>query len=156
MRSHDKSIISSIRSIAPCAAGIGLRRRLFGFALLHQSRCIVWPCRTCFLRHTRRIVRSDRKMPPLFASQMEAGNDLTPHPQSIPGYTHLYRLASGLECETDRKACLGALDFTLGAIPLIQQREDTSMSRRLQQRPRAQRQRARLLLPLQSAWCWSL
>jgi hypothetical protein len=68
---------------------------------------------------------------PAIASQMEAGNDLTPHPQSVPGYTHLRCLAFGLERETDRQACLKALEFTLGAISLIQQREDFSMSRRL-------------------------
>ena len=68
---------------------------------------------------------------PAIASQIEAGSDLTPHPQSIPGYTHLRCLAFGLERETDRQACLKALDFTLGAISLIQQREDVGMSRRL-------------------------
>lgn len=68
---------------------------------------------------------------PAIACQIEAGSDLTPQPQSIPGYMHLRCLAFGLERETDRQACLKALDFTLGAISLIQQREDTSMSRRL-------------------------
>lgn len=68
---------------------------------------------------------------PAIASQMEAGSDLMPHPQSIPGYTHLRCLAFGLEREIDRQACLKALEFTLGAISLIQQREDVSMSRRL-------------------------
>jgi hypothetical protein len=64
-------------------------------------------------------------------SQIEAGSDLTPQPQSVPGYTHLRCLAFGLENETDRQACIKALDFTLGAISLVQQREDMSMSRRL-------------------------
>lgn len=68
---------------------------------------------------------------PAIASQIEAGNDLTPQPKSVPGYTHLRCLAFGLECETDRQACFKALDFTLGAISLVQQREDVSMSRRL-------------------------
>lgn len=68
---------------------------------------------------------------PVIASQIEAGSDLTPQPQSIPGYTHLRCLAFGLERETDRQAYLKALDFTLGAISLIQQRNDVSMSRRL-------------------------
>ena len=68
---------------------------------------------------------------PAITSQIEAGSDLTPQPQSIPGYTHLRCLAFGLERETDRQACLKALDFTLGAISLIQQRNDVSMSRRL-------------------------
>lgn len=64
-------------------------------------------------------------------SQIEAGSDLTPHAQSIPGYSHLRCLAFGLERESDRQACLKALEFTLGAISLIQQREEVSMSRRL-------------------------
>jgi hypothetical protein len=68
---------------------------------------------------------------PAIASQIEAGSDLTPQPQSIPGYTHLRCLAFGLERETDRQACLKALEITLGAISLIQQRNDVSMSRRL-------------------------
>jgi hypothetical protein len=68
---------------------------------------------------------------PAIASQIEAGSDLTPQPQSIPGYTHLRCLALGLERETDRQACLKALEITLGAISMIQQREDVSMSRRL-------------------------
>lgn len=68
---------------------------------------------------------------PAIASQIKAGSDLTPHPQSIPGYTHLRCLAFGLEREPDRQACLKAFEFTLGAISLIQQREDVSMSRRL-------------------------
>jgi len=68
---------------------------------------------------------------PAVASQMEAGSDLNPQPQSIPGYTHLRCLAFGLERETDRQACLKALEITLGAISLIQRREDVSMSRRL-------------------------
>lgn len=68
---------------------------------------------------------------PVIASQIEAGSDLTPQPQSIPGYTHLRCLAFGLERETDRKACFKAIDFTIGAVSLIQQRNDVSMSRRL-------------------------
>ena len=68
---------------------------------------------------------------PVIASQIEAGSDLTPQPQSIPGYTLLRCLAFGLEHESDRQACLKALDFTLGAISMAQQRKDMSMSRRL-------------------------
>jgi hypothetical protein len=68
---------------------------------------------------------------PVIASQIEAGSDLTPQPQSIPGYTHLRCLAFGLERESDRQACLKALEFTLEAISLMQQRKDVSMSRRL-------------------------
>lgn len=68
---------------------------------------------------------------PVIKSQIEAGSDLTPQPQSIPGYTHVRCLAFGLESETDRQACLKALEFTLGSISLLQQRQDMSMSWRL-------------------------
>lgn len=68
---------------------------------------------------------------PAIESQIEAGSDITPQPQSIPGYSYLRCLAFGLESEKSRQACLKALEFTLGAISLMKQRKDASMSRRL-------------------------
>jgi hypothetical protein len=68
---------------------------------------------------------------PVLKSQIEAGSDLTPRAQDVPGYTYLRCLAFGLESESARKACLQALEFTLGSISLVQQRKDDRMSRRL-------------------------
>lgn len=68
---------------------------------------------------------------PVIQSQIEAGNDLVPQMDSVPGYAYVRCLVLGLEAETDRQACTKALEFTLGSISLLQQREDTSMCRRL-------------------------
>jgi hypothetical protein len=68
---------------------------------------------------------------PVIRTQIEAGSDLVPQTQDVPGYTYLRCLAFGLESESARKACLKALEFTLSSISLIQQREDDRMSRRL-------------------------
>ena len=99
-----------------------IERLLHAFQLSRGTTTVVMP-QVSLLRQTWAW--------PFIESQIAAGSDLTPRPQSIPGYTHLRCLALGLERETDRQACLKALDITLGAISLIQQREDVSMSRRL-------------------------
>jgi hypothetical protein len=68
---------------------------------------------------------------PVMKSAIEAGSDLVPQAQDVPGYTYLRCLAFGLESESARKACLKALEFTLSSISLLQQRQDDAMSRRL-------------------------
>jgi hypothetical protein len=68
---------------------------------------------------------------PAIRSSIEAGNDLVPQAQEVPGYTHLRCLAFGLESESSRKACIQAIEFTLSSISLCQQRQDDGMSRRL-------------------------
>jgi hypothetical protein len=68
---------------------------------------------------------------PIVRSQIEAGSDLVPRAQDVPNYTYLRCLAFGLEGESARKACLEAVEFTLSAISLVQQRKDDRVSRRL-------------------------
>jgi len=68
---------------------------------------------------------------PVIKSQIEAGSDLTPRAQDVPGYTYLRCLAFGLESESARKACIQSLEFTLSSISLAQQRKDDRMNRRL-------------------------
>ena len=67
----------------------------------------------------------------IISSQIEAGSDLTALPQTIPTYTTLRSLAFGLEPDQARRACLRAVELTLGSLSLVQQCKDASMSRRL-------------------------
>ncbi|KAM0716844.1 hypothetical protein Q7P37_006696 [Cladosporium fusiforme] len=64
-------------------------------------------------------------------SQIEAGSDLTPSPQTIPTYPTLRSLAFGVEPDQARRACLRAVELTLGSISLVQQRKDASLSTRV-------------------------
>jgi hypothetical protein len=67
----------------------------------------------------------------IISSQIEACSDLTPLPETIPTYTTLRSLAFGVEPDQARKACLRAVELTLGSLSLVQQCEDASVSRRL-------------------------
>jgi hypothetical protein len=99
-----------------------LEKMLHGFQLSRGIMIIVAPYWSGF---------SQTWAWPVFKSQIEAGGDLTPRAQDVPGYTYLRCLAFGLESESARKACMQALEFTLSSISLVQQRKDDRMSRRL-------------------------
>lgn len=68
---------------------------------------------------------------PLVKRQIDAGADLKPMPGTIPTYAILRSLAFGLEPDQARRACIAAVEVTLGSISLVRQRDDVSMSQRL-------------------------